>query len=190
MKGADVRSVIAAFATAVALSCAAGAGAIATAKILDLERNVIGKANFQAATHGVLIEVDVKGLPPGPHAIFLHSTASCNPGTKFTSAGPIFNLEGDRPHGYLAKGGPRTGDLPVQFAAADGTLHASMASTAISLGNGTKSIFDRDGVSIIIHAKGDDYFSQPDGGAGARIACGTVIRTVAPGPQKRAKKHK
>jgi Cu-Zn family superoxide dismutase len=168
----------------------AEAGAAATAKLIDLERNVVGHADFRATTHGVLIEIAVNGLPPGPHAVLLHSTAACDPGTQFTSAGPVFSFDSERPHGYLAKGGPRAGDLPMQFAAADGTLHASIATTAITLGNGAKSIFDRDGVSIIVHANGDDYLSQPDGRAGPRLACGTIIRTVAPGPQKRAKKHK
>ncbi len=166
----------------------AQAGAAATAKLIDLQRNVIGRADFRATTHGVLIEIEAHGLTPGPHAILLHSTAACDPATQFTSAGPVFSFDSERPHGYFAKGGPRAGDLPNQFAAADGTLHGSIATTAITLGNGAKSIFDRDGVSIIVHAKGDDYLSQPDGHAGARVACGTINRTVAPGPQKR--KHK
>lgn len=173
-----------------ALCGQAQAGAAATAKLMDLERNIIGRVDLRATTHGVLIEIDAKGLTPGPHAILLHSTAACDPATQFASAGPVFSFDPERPHGYFAKGGPRAGDLPNQFAAADGTLHASIATTAITLGNGAKSIFDRDGVSIVIHAKGDDYLSQPDGHAGARLACGTIIRTVAPGPQKRGKRHK
>jgi superoxide dismutase, Cu-Zn family len=168
----------------------AQASAAATAKLIDLQRNVVGRADFRTTPHGVLIEIEANGLTPGPHAILLHSTAACDPGTQFASAGPVFSFDNERLHGYFAKGGPRAGDLPSQFAAADGTLHASIAVTAITLGNGAKSIFDRDGVSIIVHAKGDDYLSQPDGHAGARVACGTIIRTIAPGPQKRAKKHK
>lgn len=168
----------------------AWAGAAATARISDLERNVIGRADFKSASHGVVIEIHLKGLKPGPHAIFLHTTAACEPGRQFTTAGPIFSFEPDRPHGYMAKGGPRAGDLPLQYAAADGSLNASFFSSAISLGDGAKSIFDRDGVSLIVHANGDDYLSQPDGGAGARIACGSVIRTVAPGRQKSGRKHR
>ena len=60
-------------------------------------------------------------------------------------------------HGYLAEHGTHAGDLPNQFAASDGTLHATAINNAFSLGNGKKSIFDRDGASIIVHAKGDDY---------------------------------
>ena len=50
-----------------------------------------------------------------------------------------------------------------------------------SLGNGKKSIFDRDGASIIVHAKADDYVSQPAGNSGDRVACGVIVRTVGPG---------
>ena len=47
-------------------------------------------------------------------------------------------------------------------------------------------LFDRDGASIIVHARADDYATQPDGNAGPRLACGTIIRTVAPGTRKGA----
>jgi Cu-Zn family superoxide dismutase len=61
-------------------------------------------------------------------------------------------------------------------------------SNAISLGNGKKSIFDRDGASLIVHAKADDYVSQPAGNSGERVACGVIIRTAAPGARKGAKR--
>jgi len=57
-----------------------------------------------------------------------------------------------------------------------------------SLGNGKRSIFDRDGVALIVDARGDDYRTQPLGNAGDRIACGVVRRTV--GPAARRKPHK
>jgi Cu-Zn family superoxide dismutase len=55
---------------------------------------------------------------------------------------------------------------------------------AISLGNGKKSIFDPDGASIIVHAKADDYITQPAGNSGDRIACGVIMRTVGPSTRK------
>ncbi len=53
-------------------------------------------------------------------------------------------------HGYMAQHSPHAGDLPNEYAGADGTLRASTISNAFSLGNGKKSIFDRDGASIIV----------------------------------------
>ena len=114
----------------------------------------------------------------------IHTTASCDAKKLFTSAGPDLSFEPTKLHGFFVKGGPRPGDLPNQFAGQDGRLHASMIVNAFSLGNGKKSIFDRDGASIIVNARGDDYTTPPDGNAGPRIACGTIIRTVGPGTRK------
>jgi superoxide dismutase, Cu-Zn family len=152
----------------------------AMAKLIGLDGAVLGKADFRQVARGILIEIDAHGLPPGAHAVMIHTTASCDPKTRFTSAGPDLDFDPPRPHGFLVTGGPRPGDLPNQFAGADGTLHVTLHTTYFSLGGGKRTIFDRDGASIIIHAKADDYLTAPDGGAGERIACGTIIRTVGP----------
>jgi len=168
----------------IAPCAAAGAKAHAVAKLIGLDGKETGRASFQSTSHGVLIELDMRGLTPGAHAVMIHTTAACDPKKLFTSAGPSLGFDPPRPHGFLVKGGPRAGDLPNQFAAADGTLHASFLTNAFTLGNGKKSIFDRDGASIIVNARGDDYLTQPDGSAGPRVACGTIIRTVAPGARQ------
>jgi superoxide dismutase, Cu-Zn family len=159
------------------------AGETASARMIDPAGHLAGQANFKAAPHGVLIEIAVKGLAPGPHAVLLHTKGACDPAAAFASAGPVFDFDLPRPHGYFARGGPKPGDLPVQFAGPDGTLHATIYTTAFSLGNGKRSIFDADGVSIVVHAASDDYRAQPDGRAGAPLACGTILRT--PGPKTR-----
>jgi Cu-Zn family superoxide dismutase len=144
----------------------------------------VGNATFSVVDRGVLIEFDLNGLPPGPHAMHLHVSGNCDPKTGFTSAGPILSLGPViRKHGFLAEGGPLAGDLPNQFAGADGRLHAQTLANGFSLGNGKRSIFDRDGVAIIVDQRGDDYRSQPMGESGARIACGVVIRTQGPLPR-------
>jgi superoxide dismutase, Cu-Zn family len=169
------------------LVAAAGAGAAATAKLIDQNGKAAGRANFRATPHGVLIELDVKGLTPGVHAVLLHAEASCDPAGGFATAGPVLSFDVVRRHGYFARGGPRSGDLPNQFADDGGRLHASFFTTAVSLGNGKKSLFDGDGTAIVVHAKPDDYVSQPEGRAGARLACGSIIRTAEPGAHRGAK---
>ena len=169
---------------------AAAAKAQAVAHLIGSDGKSVGQANFQQTSHGVLIEIDVHGLSPGAHAIMIHTTGSCDPKKQFSSAGPDLSFDPTKPHGYFVKGGPRAGDLPNQFAGADGSLHATLLSNAFSLGNGKKTIFSRWGASIIVHARGDDYTTQPDGNAGPRLACGTIMRTVAPGGRRGGTRRK
>lgn len=165
-----------------AMPASAKPRAIAHVKLLD--GKPAGTVTFAAVNRGVLVEFDLTGLPPGPHGIHLHVSGNCDPKTGFTSAGPILGLGPVvRKHGLLAEGGPLAGDLPNQFAGADGHLHAATLTNGFSLGNGKRSIFDRDGVAIIVDQRGDDYRSQPMGESGARIACGVIIRTQGPLPR-------
>ena len=152
----------------------------AVARLSNLQGKPVGTVVFDAVNRGVLVTFDLHDLPPGPHGIHLHTSASCDPKTGFTSAGPILTTVPGKQHGFLAEGGPQAGDLPNQFAGADGRLHASTIANGFSIGNGKRSIFDKDGVAIILDARGDDYRTQPLGNAGDRIACGVVIRVRGP----------
>jgi Cu-Zn family superoxide dismutase len=159
----------------------------AVARLQGLDGKALGTADFAAVNRGVLITLDLHDLPPGPHGVHLHVSGNCDAKSGFTRAGPILSITPGKQHGYLAEGGPEAGDLPNQWADDQGRLHASMVTTGFSLGNGKRSIFDRDGVAIIVDQRGDDYRTQPLGNAGNRIACGVVMRTVGPKPRK--KKH-
>ena len=162
----------------------------AVARLAGLDGKPRGTATFEALNRGVLITFDLHDLPPGAHGIHLHTSGNCNAKTGFTAAGPILSLTQGKRHGYLAEGGPLAGDLPNQFAGADGRLRASVETGSFSLGNGKRSIFDRDGVALIVDARADDYRTQPLGNAGDRIACGVVIRTVGPAPRPSFKPKK
>ncbi|HWA02363.1 MAG TPA: superoxide dismutase family protein [Rhizomicrobium sp.] len=146
-----------------------------------------GQVDFLQTNHGVLITYDIKGLRPGVHAIHIHTSGNCDPKVKFTSAGPHFSPQ-QKMHGFMTRGGPHAGDLPNEFAASDGTLHAATMTTAFALGNGKKSIFDRDGAAIVVHAGADDYSGQPAGNSGDRIACGVIVRTVGPAKRRAAQR--
>jgi Cu-Zn family superoxide dismutase len=169
------------------LPALAAAKAHAVARLVGPEGKALGNVEFSAVNHGVLIVLDLRDLPPGAHGIHLHVSGNCDAKSGFTKAGPILSLTPGKLHGMLAEGGPLTGDLPNQFAGADGRLHASVVTNGFTLGNGKKSIFDRDGVSLIVDERADDYRTQPLGNAGARIACGVVMRTVGPASRKRHK---
>jgi Cu-Zn family superoxide dismutase len=162
----------------------------AIAHLTGLDGKPAGTVDFAGLNHGVLVTFDLHDLAPGAHGIHLHTSGNCDAKSGFTAAGPILSLAPGKKHGFLAEGGPEAGDLPNQFAGADGRLHASVVTNSFTLGNGKKSIFDRDGVAIIIDQRGDDYRTQPLGNAGNRIACGVIVRTRGPavwkGPAKPA----
>jgi Cu-Zn family superoxide dismutase len=180
-----MRTLTALFLAGLALPAAATPKAHAVARLAGLDGKALGTVSFSAVTRSVLIELDLHGLPPGPHGVHLHVSGNCDPKTGFTSAGPILSLTPAKTHGYLTTDGPLAGDMPNQFAAGDGSLHASIVTTGFNLGNGKRSIFDRDGVSIILDQRGDDYRTAPLGNAGSRIACGVVVRTAGPASYKR-----
>ena len=55
-----------------------------------------------------------------------------------------------------------------------------MVNSAISLEQGKpNSVFDNDGSALVVHAKADDYKTDPAGNAGDRIACGVIQQSGA-----------
>jgi Cu-Zn family superoxide dismutase len=148
-------------------------GATATIKLAN--GSDAGTVTFTAGTAGVLLKFDLKGLPPGPHAVHVYETGTCE--GDFESAGGIYNPLGAR-HGFLAEEGPMAGDLPNIHVGADGTAIAEMLTPFLTLSTDSdESLFDADGAALVILANGDDYETEPDGGAGARLGCGVITLT-------------
>lgn len=94
-------------------------------------------------------------------------------GPAFTTAGGHFNPT-KKAHGLLAPKGKHQGDLPNLYVAQDGTVQFDIFSQN---GLTLKSLFDKDGSAVVVHAKEDDYHTDPAGDAGGRIACGVVEKT-------------
>ena len=145
------------------------------AHLIGLDGKPVGTAKFSQAGHGVLIELDAHGLKPGPHAVHIHAVGQCDAKVKFDSAGGHFSPV-PKNHGFMDKHGAHAGDMTNQFADANGNLRASIYNPNITLKRGERSLFDKDGSSIVIHAAADDYKSQPAGNAGGRVACGVIAR--------------
>jgi Cu-Zn family superoxide dismutase len=74
----------------------------------------------------------------------------------------------------MVMGGPHGGDMPNQHVGADGMLDVQVLNTGVTLAKGPKSLLDADGSALVIHAKPDDYKTQPSGDAGDRIACAVI----------------
>lgn len=156
-----------------AASAQAAPAPAASARIMGLDGKPIGTAKFTQAGHGVLIELDVHGLKPGPHGVHIHAVGLCDAKTKFETAGGHFSPM-PKNHGFMDKHGAHAGDMTNQFADGGGHLRASILNPNVTLRRGERSLFDKDGSSIVIHAAADDYKSQPAGNAGGRVACGVI----------------
>lgn len=146
----------------------------ASAKFIDAKGSDIGTAKLTHTANGVLIELDLRGLPPGEHAFHVHESGRCEAADGFKSAGGHYDPRG-REHGYLVPGGFHAGDMPNQWVAADGTLRAHVFNAGVTLSAGESSLLDKDGSSLVIHVKPDNYKTQPTGDAGDRIACAVVV---------------
>lgn len=165
-------AIILAACTALAAGSAlAQEGPTATASFIDAEGEANGSAELTQTPEGVLIQLEVSGLPPGQWVAFhIHETGECDPATHHESAGEHFNPTSAE-HGYLAEGGPHAGDMPNLHVAEDGMARAQVFNSFVRIGEGEADIMGR---ALMIHAEEDDYRSQPSGDAGDRLACGVI----------------
>ena len=145
------------------------AAPLGQATLYSADGRPVGTAKLVAAGDGVSLAATLSGLPPGTHAVHLHTTGKCD-APKFTTAGGHLN-PAMHEHGKENPRGAHLGDLPNAEVAANGG-----ASISADL-NGTKDalvalIYDTDDTAIVVHEKADDYRTDPTGNAGDRIACG------------------
>jgi len=143
------------------------------ATVVGLDGKDLGMVMLQDTPTGVLVTADLKGLPAGEHGFHFHEKGVCDPAQKFATAGGHFAPGGTK-HGLLVAGGPHGGDMPNQHVGADGVLDAQVLNTGVTLAPGDHSLLDADGSALVIHAKPDDYKTQPSGDAGDRIACAVI----------------
>src|SRR4051812_4123167 len=156
---------------AAAVSMPASSADMANTQLKDASGKPVADVDLVQTPAGVLIKLQIKGLTPGEHAFHVHAVGKCE--APFESAGPHFN-PGNHKHGMLS-GEAHAGDMPNLHVPQSGELSIEVVNSAISLEQGKpNSLFDNDGSALVVHAKADDYKTDPAGNAGDRIACGVI----------------
>jgi superoxide dismutase, Cu-Zn family len=145
----------------------------ASAKLIDPDGKEVGTAELTQAPTGVLMKLELTGVPGGVRALHFHTVGKCEP-PEFESAEGHFNPTG-KEHGLLNPNGPHAGDMPNIHIPEGGKFTVEVLNTFVTLAKGQdNSLLDDDGTAIMIHDGDDDYVSDPTGHAGGRIACGVV----------------
>lgn len=134
--------------------------------LLSPDGKARGVFTLISAPGGLLVTAKLKNMPEGQYAIHLHANPSC--ADSFNAAGGHYNPKGE-PHGFFSGKAFHLGDMPNIHVGKTGKLKIENFIHGLIL----SSNLPRPG-TLIIHAGGDDYFSQPSGAAGTRIACGVV----------------
>lgn len=132
-------------------------------------RHVEGTVSFYQTPQGVLVTAAVRGLPVTRmacaqpiFALHVHEGGACtgNASDPFADAGMHYN-PGGCPHPYHA------GDLPPLFADQAGFAWLAVLTDRFR-------IQDVIGRTVIVHAKPDDFTTQPSGNANGKLACGVI----------------
>jgi Cu-Zn family superoxide dismutase len=144
----------------------------ATAELKNREGQTIGRARLAETPNGVLISVNLDRAPAGEHAFHIHETGRCE-APAFESAGGHVNPT-QASHGFLDAKGPHLGDLPNIHVPSNGQLAFEYVADGLTLSAGGKSLLDQDGSALVMHAKPDDYRTDPAGAAGDRVACAVI----------------
>jgi Cu-Zn family superoxide dismutase len=141
---------------------------------------VHGTITFTQKGGVVEVKGKIMGLTPGEHAFHIHEFGDCSSHDAMSTGGH-FNPTGSK-HGAPTAEERHVGDLGNIKANDEGMAMIDLKDKLISL-SGKNSIIGR---GAIIHAKADDFKTQPTGDAGARVASGVVgwANPKPPAPKK------
>jgi Cu-Zn family superoxide dismutase len=132
--------------------------------------DVTGTVTFTQTGTQVKIVADITGFAPNTtHGFHIHDKGDL-------SAPDLMSAGGHYNPGHHIHGGPSTspvheGDLGNLTADANGAVHYEITVDDISIVGEHNNVI---GKSVIIHAKPDDFSTQPTGNSGGRVAGGII----------------
>ncbi len=172
VKGAVLAVLVVGVALAAGCSSKEGHG-VATKGIAILypteDSKVKGFVSFERdGKGGINVVANIDGLTPGLHGFHVHEFGDCS-APNATSAGGHYNPT-DMPHAAQTAAKRHEGDLGNVEADKGGHARLEITDKALRL-EGPHSIIGR---SVVVHARADDFKTQPTGDSGARVACGVI----------------
>ncbi len=131
--------------------------------------NIEGRVTFYQTPKGVLVGVEVVGLPEAEQCgnsflgFHIHAGASCSGNARdaFANVGTHYNPQNCSHPAHA-------GDLP--------SLLVNNGQVFMVFLTDNFRVRDIVGKTVVIHSKADDFTSQPAGDSGSKIACGEIVR--------------
>lgn len=143
-------------------------------ELKDANGNSVGYVIVWDKGAGVALDLHLHNLTAGEHAIHFHQLPKCD-APDFKSAGGHFNPDGKK-HGFENPDGHHAGDMKNFTVNDGGEATAQLEDSDVTLKDGPHSLFSNGGTAIVVHAKADDYKTDPSGNSGDRMACGVITK--------------
>src|SRR4029077_19434363 len=133
-------------------------------ELKDAQGKDVGSVLIWDQGSGVALQLQLHDLTPGVHAIHFHQVPKCE-APDFKSAGGHFNPESKK-HGFDNPEGHHAGDIKNFTVGAEGkATKVHLEDADVTWKDGPHSLLTT-GAAIVVHAKADDYKTDPSGNSG------------------------